>query len=416
MAVKKLSKQALEDKIKGNTQTISERIDKTESNLGTYRIIPVEKIKYNPQNRRKYTHNQVRECADSIKQIGLQQNIVVLQEKDGYMLLAGEKRTRAHRLLTEDGNPGFDNIYALIYQNLDEVKQEIIQLQTNQLSTVDNLEEREAVAQRITELVDGLKEKGYKGSKRKIIEDVTGISGKTIEKDMKLSKLIPELKQLMETKGLAQSGMMHFGDLNKEKQLIVYDVLKTLTDEGNKVTSEQMKTMSKQHKEEIEKLETENSTLIKKNKLLEDELLKKTRQSSDLKKQLTEQDNDIETMRQHLENAQNAGNVKEVERLTSLLDNAKKERQIQCNIIENKTREIEELQTKLNNKENKENNPLPGVQQNIELGFMIDSIEKRFNEMLRKYLQIEDVNDLNQDKLMQLSEKILNAVQRVDVK
>jgi ParB family chromosome partitioning protein len=61
--------------------------------------IPVKNIRPNPfQPRKSFDENTLLELADSIKQDGLLQPIVVNEEIDGYVLIAGERRLRASKL------------------------------------------------------------------------------------------------------------------------------------------------------------------------------------------------------------------------------------------------------------------------------------------------------------------------------
>jgi len=61
--------------------------------------IPVETISPNPfQPRKHFDEAALRELSDSIKTHGLLQPIVVIEKEDGYLLVAGERRLRAHKL------------------------------------------------------------------------------------------------------------------------------------------------------------------------------------------------------------------------------------------------------------------------------------------------------------------------------
>lgn len=63
----------------------------------------VEKIEPNPQQPRKlFDQVELQELADSIKTNGLLQSIVVEKHDDKYILVAGERRLRAHKLLGLD--------------------------------------------------------------------------------------------------------------------------------------------------------------------------------------------------------------------------------------------------------------------------------------------------------------------------
>jgi len=61
--------------------------------------LPVEKISPNPfQPRKHFDEGALNELSRSIKEHGLLQPIVVIEKEDGYLLIAGERRLRAHKL------------------------------------------------------------------------------------------------------------------------------------------------------------------------------------------------------------------------------------------------------------------------------------------------------------------------------
>lgn len=69
------------------------------SNASHVEEIDVESISPNPyQPRKHFDENTLKELSDSILKHGLLQPIVVLKKDDGYLLIAGERRLRAHKL------------------------------------------------------------------------------------------------------------------------------------------------------------------------------------------------------------------------------------------------------------------------------------------------------------------------------
>ncbi len=64
-----------------------------------FKEIPVKKIKKNPkQPRQIFDEDELTELSESIKEVGLLQPIIVRAKKDGYELIMGERRLRAHQL------------------------------------------------------------------------------------------------------------------------------------------------------------------------------------------------------------------------------------------------------------------------------------------------------------------------------
>jgi len=59
----------------------------------------VDSITPNPfQPRKHFDEEALQELSDSVKEHGLLQPIVVIEKEDGYLLIAGERRLRAHKL------------------------------------------------------------------------------------------------------------------------------------------------------------------------------------------------------------------------------------------------------------------------------------------------------------------------------
>jgi len=71
--------------------------------------IDIDSIRFNPyQPRKTFDKKSLNELANSIKEHGLLQPIVVIEDIDGFMLIAGERRVRASKIA------GFDKIRAII--------------------------------------------------------------------------------------------------------------------------------------------------------------------------------------------------------------------------------------------------------------------------------------------------------------
>lgn len=61
--------------------------------------LPVDSISPNPfQPRKHFDEQAIKELSGSISEHGLLQPIVVIEKEDGYLLIAGERRLRAHKL------------------------------------------------------------------------------------------------------------------------------------------------------------------------------------------------------------------------------------------------------------------------------------------------------------------------------
>lgn len=109
--------------------------------------INVDTVTPNPFQPRKYFDEQaLGELSDSIKEHGLLQPIVVVEKDDGYILVAGERRLRAHKLA------GFETIRAIIADvSFDDIRlRELALIENIQRENLNAIE----LANSYTELID----------------------------------------------------------------------------------------------------------------------------------------------------------------------------------------------------------------------------------------------------------------------
>jgi len=91
--------------------------------------LPIEKITPNPfQPRKHFDESALKELSDSIKEHGLLQPIVVIEKEGGYLLIAGERRLRAHKLAK------FSTIKAII------ANVEIDEFRLRELALIENIQ------------------------------------------------------------------------------------------------------------------------------------------------------------------------------------------------------------------------------------------------------------------------------------
>jgi len=105
-----MTRQALGKGIEALIPEIPEEVVKTKKNLAD---IEIDKIKTNPyQPRTHFDEEKLGELAESIKEKGMIQPIVVRRKEDGFELVAGERRLKAAEKI------GMNLIPALIMENL----------------------------------------------------------------------------------------------------------------------------------------------------------------------------------------------------------------------------------------------------------------------------------------------------------
>ena len=101
--------------------------------------IPISEIRSNPyQPRVHFDDEALQELAESIKEIGVLEPIIVKKSIKGYELVAGERRTKASRMA------GIETISAIIKEFTDEEMMEIAILENIQREDLSPIEEAQA--------------------------------------------------------------------------------------------------------------------------------------------------------------------------------------------------------------------------------------------------------------------------------
>jgi ParB family chromosome partitioning protein len=104
---------------------------------GAELFIPLEKLRANPEQPRKnFDHGELEELADSIREHGVIQPIIVEEREEGtYTIVAGERRTRAAKLA------GLTEIPALVRKYSDEKRMAVSLIENIQRSGLNPMEE-----------------------------------------------------------------------------------------------------------------------------------------------------------------------------------------------------------------------------------------------------------------------------------
>ena len=133
--------------------------------------IPLTEIRSNPyQPRKEFDEQSLREFADSIKEHGVIQPIIVKKSIKGYEIIAGERRTRASKMA------GKETIPAIIREFTDQEMMEIALIENIQREDLNPIEEAEAFA-KIIETNNMTQEEAAKkfGKSRSYITNILGI-------------------------------------------------------------------------------------------------------------------------------------------------------------------------------------------------------------------------------------------------
>jgi ParB family transcriptional regulator, chromosome partitioning protein len=125
---------------------ISALIPQRPANIAAPTEIPLARIRPNPyQPRRGTADKALEELADSIKEHGVLQPILVTEVLDGYQLVAGERRFRAAQLA------GLERIPAVVRNLADRSQLELALVENIQRADLNPMEEAHAYRQLVNE-------------------------------------------------------------------------------------------------------------------------------------------------------------------------------------------------------------------------------------------------------------------------
>lgn len=194
------------------------------------RDISLFNIRTNPDNeifREIDDDEDIRILADDIKRNGLLHNLVMFpsteEGREVYVLLSGERRYRALKLLVEEGDTSWQ-----IVRNCNVITTELSDNEKKVLLYSANLQVRgglndEAVRRKaVSDFIECLQKEPYNMNRvdaLKAIKSVSSVNPKTIDRDARLEdKLKGSLKELLDAKFLNRSECESYLRFDDEKQ------------------------------------------------------------------------------------------------------------------------------------------------------------------------------------------------------
>ncbi|NMA92786.1 MAG: ParB/RepB/Spo0J family partition protein [Firmicutes bacterium] len=171
------------------------------------REIDIGRISRNPfQPRVQFDQEKLQELADSIREHGVVQPVIVTPGKDGYVLVAGERRLKAASLA------GLQTIPALTRELDDKMMLQIALIENLQREDLNPIEEARAYHQLVTQ---------FKLTQEKLARRL-GKSRPAIANTMRLLSLSEEVKKALEegslTEGQARP-LLRFSDKELQNRL-----------------------------------------------------------------------------------------------------------------------------------------------------------------------------------------------------
>ena len=223
-----------EESIKNFTQRVED--------AGVVETVATAKIQLNPANdyRRQDNDDSIRSLAEDIERQGLLHNLVVSEKVDNgvttYLLISGERRLRAIRLLTErevekvksgsTGDPGkYATVNCRVVKGLTD-RQEMIMLDAANLQTRGGAGDEAATRKAMVRYRENvMAEYGLtEGQVRDIIVDMSPMGLTTVNSNLMIEdNLRAELKNMLDSNEINKKQALAFAKLSQHQQKLVSD-------------------------------------------------------------------------------------------------------------------------------------------------------------------------------------------------
>ena len=211
--------------------------------------IEIAKISPNPyQPRKNFDEAALKELSESIKRHGLIQPIIVIRKDDGYMLIAGERRYRATKMLEEN------KIKAIVADLKSQNLREIALIENIQRENLNPIE----LANSYKELIDEYK------ITQEGLANIIHKSRTQITNTMRLLLLSPATQKLLQEDKLTQGHAKIIVGLSPEDERTVVDTII-----GQKLSVRETENLVKKIKEKT----TPKKEILRVNKEYSDKLL-----------------------------------------------------------------------------------------------------------------------------------------------
>ncbi|MFT7878867.1 MAG: ParB/RepB/Spo0J family partition protein [Sulfurimonas sp.] len=192
--------------------------------------IEVSSISPNPfQPRKHFDEQALHELSDSIREHGLLQPIVVIEKNDGYTLIAGERRLRAHKIAN------LPYVKAIIADvDIDEIRlRELALIENIQRENLNPIE----LANSYAELIE------VHGIRHEDLSDIVHKSRSQITNTMRLLTLCEHAQEQLSVGNISQGHAKVLVGLDEAKQKVMIDSIV-----GQKLSVREAENMVKNYK------------------------------------------------------------------------------------------------------------------------------------------------------------------------
>ena len=235
----------------------------TERDAEEYVIpIPLSEIDDFPNHPYKVVDNEkMQELSESIKEYGVSQPVIVRKKENGrYEMISGHRRKRASELA------GKEDILAIIKELTDE-EATILMVDSNENQREEVLPSEKAFAYKMK--LEAIKRQAgrpknnsvpvaqdLKGkSSREIVAENTGESQDQIRRYIRLTKLIPEILDLVDEKKIAFRPAVEISYLSEDNQYVLLDVMQFSDITPSLAQAIHMKKLEQEGKLDADKIE-----------------------------------------------------------------------------------------------------------------------------------------------------------------
>lgn len=175
--------------------------------------LPLRQVRPNPDQPRKvFEPKALRELANSIRERGLMQAITVRPVEDGWMIVGGERRWRAHQLLAQDGALGAEPtiLCEVVEMNDDEMALQAI---------VENLQRQDISPLEEARAYQNMLDRGW--SVEQLAKDLGISQSWRIRDRTKLLNLDETIQTLVNAKQFPVGHAWEIADLPKHDQIAI---------------------------------------------------------------------------------------------------------------------------------------------------------------------------------------------------
>lgn len=205
-----------------NLKNIADRVNNLDAKQEfSLQSIDIERIV--PNNKNIYGIRNIEELAEDIKINGLYHNLVVKPQGENFVIISGERRYQALKIL------GYKKVPCQVRNNVTEIDSEIMLIQANAKTRELTNQEKMKQVERLKDLYEQKRKTGdnLKGKTRDIIGKDLGLSGSQVGKYEKINKdLIAPLKEMFEKNNLDMAKAADIASLNEDGQQSIYELLK----------------------------------------------------------------------------------------------------------------------------------------------------------------------------------------------